>query len=130
MEFKAGDKIRCIDDDGVDRDVKVNEIYTIRKVDDHYVYLKGKDSDGDGFFPSRFEVVTSAKPKRITHAVIWEEDSDPIRYFGNETEAKDFIKELSEKSDVNQDTIILLEVKSAKKVSISKNVRLKEFKTF
>jgi len=78
-----------------------------------------------GFYENDLELVTRGnyKPKTPTHVVIWEEDNDPAKLFTSEKDANDFIKELTENSDVKQDSIILLEVKSAKKVKVNKVIK-------
>jgi len=68
------------------------------------------------------------KPKTPTHLVVWEEDEDPYKFFTSEQEANEFIKELSEKDNVNKDSIVLVEIKSCKKITISKRLTTKEFK--
>ncbi len=74
------------------------------------------------------DILNGYKPKSPTHLVVWEEDADPCRFFQSEQEAKDFIKELSEKSDVIKDSIILVEIKSARKVQIQKSLRYAQHK--
>ncbi len=67
-------------------------------------------------------------PKTPTHLVVWEEDEDPFKFFDSLKEANDFVKELSENTSVKQDSIILVEIKSARKVTIQKRLTTKEFK--
>ena len=58
-----------------------------------------------------------------TYLVIWDETSkDPNKFFTSLVEAKEFIKALSEKSEVIKDSIILVEIKSAKKMQIKKSL--------
>ena len=55
--------------------------------------------------------------KKPTHLVTWEEDEDPAKYFTSEKAAIDFVEEeLLTNSDVDEDSIILVEIKSAKRV--------------
>ena len=68
------------------------------------------------------------KPKTPSHLVVWEEDTDPCKFFNSLEEANEFIKELSKNTDVKQDSIILVEIKSARKITIQKSLRTKEFK--
>ena len=63
------------------------------------------------------------KPLNPTHLVVWEEDRDPCKFFESEDKAKEFIKELSEKSNVTKDSIVLVEIKSARKIKIQKSLR-------
>lgn len=68
--------------------------------------------------------------KNPTHLVVWEVEGcgDPCEFFTDEKKAKGFVKELSEKSDTKKDSIILVEIKSAQKVNVIKNVRLNQYK--
>lgn len=75
------------------------------------------------------DILKGYKLKAPTHVVIWdEEDEDPHKFFTSEEEAKEFMKELSEKSDVVEDSVILVAVKSVQKVSITKTARLASYK--
>lgn len=76
------------------------------------------------------EIIRKGKPKDPTHLVVWEIEGcgDPCEFFTDEKKAKEFVKELSEKSDVKKDSIILVEIKSAQKVNVIKNVRLNQYK--
>jgi len=47
---------------------------------------------------------------------------------GEEDKAKEFIKELSEKSSVKKDSILLIEIKSCRKVNITKRLDYKQHK--
>lgn len=74
-------------------------------------------------------ISSSYKLKVPTHVVIWDEESrDPSKFFTSESEANDFIKELSEKSNVIKNSILLIQIKSCKKVVIEKRLRYKEHK--
>ena len=42
---------------------------------------------------------------------MWDEDRDPARLFTSEDEAREFIKTLSERSEVKKDSILLMEIK-------------------
>lgn len=68
-------------------------------------------------------------PKSPTHGVIWDEDDeDPVKLFTSEKDARQFIMELSEKSYVKKDSILLLEIKSCKSVTIRKSLTTKQHK--
>ena len=68
-----------------------------------------------------------SKPQKVTHIVTWEEeDKDPTRLFNYLKDAKEFIKEISDNSNVKN--IRLIEVKSIKEVKINKRLSFKEFK--
>lgn len=73
--------------------------------------------------------ISHYKEKIPTHLVVWdEEDQDPCRFFTGEKEAKEFIEELSDKNDLVKDSIVLVEIKSAQKISISKNLKYNQLK--
>ena len=69
-----------------------------------------------------------SNPKVPTHLVVWEEDKDPCEFFESEQEAKDFVKELSEKDNVKKDSILLVEIKSVRKVTIRKSLTFAQHK--
>jgi hypothetical protein len=66
--------------------------------------------------------------KKPTHIVIWEEDRDPAKFFSNEKDAKEFIKQLSEKQNVKKNSIVLVEIKSVKKVNVLKRLTFSDYK--
>ncbi len=127
MKFKVGDEVICIESDkestgdGWQKDYR----FTINKItsqDSEYpIYWKGLNRCG--VFEHALKLAKEHKPKNPTHIVIWEEDRDPSRLFTSEKDAKDFIKELSDKGSVKKDSILLIEIKSCKKVGINKVLR-------
>jgi hypothetical protein len=60
--------------------------------------------------------------------VVWEEEEDPCRFFQTKQDADTFIKNLLEKPSVDKDSIILVEVKAARKVTIQKSLRTSAYK--
>ncbi len=74
------------------------------------------------------ELVKEYNLKAPTHLVVWEEDTDPCEFFESEQEAKDFVKELSEKDSVKKDSILLVEIKSVRKVTIRKSLTFAQHK--
>ncbi len=143
-EFKKGDKVKIIEDNydhqhligmigkvvmcegsdiyhvdfGKEIEQSDNEVNkTTRKFDSEEMELyKGKG------------VVPKVKLKEPTHIVVWEEDTDPCKFFTSEPEAKNFIKELSERSDVVKESIVLVEIKSCKKAVVRKSVTFAQHK--
>ncbi len=85
------------------------------------------ENDEEGWVDS-IELISNHKPKEPTHLVVWEEDTDPCEFFISEKEAKGFIKVLSEKSSVKKESIVLVEIKSCKKVTIRKSLDYKQHK--
>ena len=61
------------------------------------------------------------KQKPYKFIVIWEEETDPVKFFYTENEAKKFIKTLPE----NAHSIQLIEIKTLKKVEITQTVQKK-----
>ncbi len=125
-KFKIGDRVRRIRSDF--NNLKVGDIRVVANLsdDDDDIYVEG---DSFGYASGCFELVSpNYKPKAPTHVVIWEEDSDPARLFTSEDKAKDFIKELSENSSVQKDSILLIEIKSCKKVGVTKSLRYSSHK--
>lgn len=145
MEFKVGDKVKLVSDTtkyNTDISMGATGIFKGYYGKNEYVAVEWdnptfRTHDCDGMCarnkgmwtkPENLELV-GKKPKIPTHIVIWdEENKDPHRFFTSEKEARDFMKELSEKSNVVKDSVILVAIKSAQKVSITKLVRLKNYK--
>lgn len=62
-KFKAGDKVRCIDDDGGSFEhLKRGEIYTVKE-HLHWIFLVEHDNVTGGWLPSRFELVEEIHQK-------------------------------------------------------------------
>lgn len=127
MIFKIGDRVRRRLGTGSNKSFNEGDTGIIVNFqDDVYVDIKmDKNKEiSTGCDISNLELISSNyKPKTPTHIVIWEEDRDPARFFTSENDAKKFIKELSDNSNVKKDSILLVEVKSCKKVRINKVLR-------
>ena len=132
IKFKVGDRVRA--KETADSQVRghVGKILRVHgdKIGVQYDdYLGSHDLDGlgkDGHCwnsPSLdLEKVSMYAPN---FAVVWEtEDNDPIRFFGTEKEAREFIRELSEKRDLLKDSVRFLELKSVSKVSLSTTLKM------
>ena len=133
--FKKGDKLKIIDASDSASDIREGmivvcneDVNTDSGSKTIYVILPNKNTDY--FLVSRFEKVgkSNYKPLNPTHVVIWEEDTDPAKLFTSEEDAKGFIKELSDKGSVKKDSILLIEIKSCKKVGINKVLRYNQHK--
>ncbi len=136
MEYKVGDKVRLFQnsfDLGYGNNIvggifTINKVYPIGQYSHGQAYSTKEDASGLVVYGEDLELIKDYKLKKPTHLVVWNEDRDPCRFFSSEQEAKDFIKELSEKSEVKKESIILVEIKSCKKVSIMKSLRYSEHK--
>lgn len=136
-EFKKGDRVKRINYSNADMDVgdfgivqdDVSSDYsvTVRVLKEGAVDVRSHDAGNLVVVGKEGEVLpkTLTKP---THIVIWDEDRDPCKFFTDLNEAEKFIKELSEKSNVKKDSIILVEIKSAKKITIQKSLRRSDYK--
>lgn len=70
------------------------------------------------------DILEGHKEISPTHLVIWDtENIDPYRFFTSKEEVDDFIKELVEKRDVKKDSIVLIEIKTAKKIQVVKTLK-------
>lgn len=131
MKFKVGDNVRCIGDGAhAGAGWELGKVFVINSIGDEIssnpCYFP---KSGHGIYGNYLELATPKSMKAPTHLVIWDtENKDPHRFFTSEKEARDFMKELSGKSDVVKDSVILVAIKSAQKVSITKIVRLKNYK--
>lgn len=129
-EFKEGDKIVVSDDN--DYHTNLNGKSGIIKTIDstNRPYFISFDDGSDGWVAKvRFPTDKPKKLKIPTHIVVWNEESkDPCKFYTSLEEANDFIKELSKKTSVKEDSIVLVEIKSAKKITIQKSLRKSDYK--
>ena len=132
-EFKVGDKIKLVKETSYSHIVK-GDIATVSHADkygEEYGFVELSDTSAHWLnVEKNFELVSNAKLKPITHVVVWTEDSDPAKFFTSEKEARKFVKELSDNSSVEKDSIYLVTVKSVKKVKINKTLNLREHKIY
>ena len=135
-EFNVGDRIRRINGDP--NLLSIGAIYTVKKCNRVGVYLEGQPSS---YEPSYFELVKPCsvydgkkkkeKPKKITTAVAWEESGcgDPVEFFTNPKDAKDFIlNTLAEKTNIVNGSIRFIDIRSIKEVTIRKILGFKQVK--
>lgn len=131
-KFKIGDKVRRKAHEGENNGFKAGDVGTVVKERDGNVdvKIKGKKDISHANWHTCIEVIPGTKNLKLpSHVVIWdEEDRDPHKFFESEPEAKGFIKELSENSDVKKESILLVEIKSARKVNIVKNLKYTQHK--
>ena len=129
--FKKGDKLRVVE--GAVGDFAKGDIVECLGENENnsdmiQIKTSTKDSSG-GWYKTRFVLAKNAKPKEPTYLVVWDEkQKDPCEFFTSEPEAKDFIKELSERDNVIKESIVLVEIKSCKKVAIRKSVTFAQHK--
>lgn len=135
MRCKCGDKVRCIDNNGVDWILKVGEVYTVSaiKVSNGQAFLSVRDAqirETSGWDFSRFENVTNATPEvtsiRFTVSVVGAQES----VFINDTQTKKMIKydtgELSAIDDchrMNSGDLALWNARWIDRFSISPDLR-------
>ncbi len=140
-KFKIGDRVKAIKNvEGVDFTDKFGKVIAVESkrigIEFEEYFSLGHDCDGKGKSghcrwtdnPSEVKLVTNYKSKAPTHVVIWEEDSDPARLFTSEEDAKKHIKDLSDNPNVKQDSILFIEIKSCKKVGVTKSLRYNQHK--
>ena len=121
--FKVGDKVRRIR--GFHGGMHEGDEDIVKRVSYSSIHL---EKYCDGHSSEAFELVVKRKMVKPTHLVVWEEDTNPCKFFESEEKANEFVKELSEKSSVKKDSIILVEIKSTKKVTIQKSLRKSDYK--
>ncbi len=144
MEFKVGDKIvylgtkeGMMDNDwqiyfgrhGIKKGSK-GVITTIETSGGIFIKEDGRPDTSGRLFKCDIRLAKAHHFKNPTHLVVWEVKGcgDPCKFFTNEKDAKEEVKKLSDQSDVKKDSIILVEIKSAQKVNVIKNVRLNQYK--
>jgi hypothetical protein len=124
VEFKIGDRVKRIQG-GHCGNMQVGDMGTVTKLDGYDMCLKEFTGNFDSV---NYELVKTGNPGPVTHVVLWDDEyKDPHRICYNEQEAKDLIKELSEKNNVKKDSIVLVEVKSIKRVSVMKYLRYAKY---
>lgn len=62
--FKVGDKVKCLDDNYSDNELKKNEIYTVRHTSCGFISLK--EASPGGWNTDRFEAVESSTKDKIS----------------------------------------------------------------
>lgn len=66
IEFKKGDKVKCVDGYDIAGNIRQGEVYTVAKMEDGFVHLKAphlKPHLRGGWWPHRFELVKVEKPE-------------------------------------------------------------------
>ena len=112
--------------------MKIDSIYKVIELDvsNNRILLEGDPTSG-GWAPEWFEVMPRGKipiKKMPTHAIVWTENTDPIRYFHSAKSATDFINTLLNKG-VKRETIFIIEIASIKTVEITAK-KFAEYKTY
>ena len=126
-KFQIGDKVALKEGYKFkSQQVGVGVIFSVGS--DGWLNVRWENGNENGYEEKGVVILKGYKPKAPTHVVIWEEESDPARLFTSEKEAKDFVKELSDKPSVKQDSILLIEIKSCKKVGVTKSLRYNQHK--
>lgn len=101
--FRAGDRVRCVNDGGGYGVLTVGTIYTIRRIyqnhnDETFINVVGR---AGGFYPNRFELVEApvrAEPNTEVYLVFYKNVGNSIKYQSSYTTeasalgAIDFIK--------------------------------------
>ena len=132
MTFREGDRVRRTYGGNNGMNVGDEDI-VVRHIEGSTSVLLKKY--GEGHSVGNLTLVTPApiskqNLKSPTHVVIWDEQArDPHKFFISADEAKEFIKTLTEKSEVKKDSVVLVEIKSCKKVNIKKRLEYSEYKT-
>ena len=132
MEFKVGDKIVVSKDNTSNRDsYPTGTKGVIKEIDSSITPYFVDFDDGENGWVNKVELAKEYKPrvtKTPSHLVVWEENTDPCKFFNSLEEANEFVKKLSENTNVKEDSIILVEIKSARKITIQKSLRKSEYK--
>ena len=138
MEFKIGDKVKRKIGTNTNDYFNGGDTGTVWGIDEDKGYIDIKMDKNRSISNSNaidnIELVKKSDykpilPKKPTHIVVWDEScGDPCKFFISEKDAKDFIKELSEKNVVVKDSIILAEIKSCQKVNINKILKYSQHK--
>lgn len=133
MKFKVGDKVKILSTDYPSDDSdRVGTVGVMVSYDPsatkHKYMVKFKDEKQFDYREQDLELAKGYKPKKVTHIVIWDEDEDPHKLFTDEQSAREHVLKLSEDENVQKDSILFVEVKSVRKVTIDKNLRFAKYK--
>ena len=138
-EWKKGDKLRLISDDGGTGLMSGGERWkngaiviadedcdsTVKSL----VYVVFPNGHREQFNNSRFEKITTSVTMKVpTHVVLWNESSrDPHQFFTSLESANKFIKELIDRPNTIKDSIVLVEIKKVEKIVVNKLIRKNKF---
>ena len=144
MEFKIGDKVRAKGKvDGTALAGKAGKVISVKEGNDFPIAIefderisgghtcgnRGKDGYCRWAKTEELKMFKARVSVTPSHLVVWDTGcGDPHKFFESEKEANAFVKDLSDKSDVIKDSIILVEVKSVKKVTIRKYLTSAQYK--
>ncbi len=129
-KFKVGDKI-VVSKDNTFHPNNNGKKGIIKVIDSTTKpYFVSFDSGGENWVAKvEFSIDKPKKLKIPTHIVVWDEEGkDPCKFYTSLEKANEFIKELSKNTSVKEDSIILVEIKDVKKITIQKSLRKKEYK--
>ena len=131
-KFKVGDRVKISENNTNDSKIYNGREGVLMQIDNSRIPYEVKFDGGNVVWVTEVTEIGEVKPyipKAPTHLVIWdEEDRDPCKLFTSEDEAKNFLKELSENSEVIKESILLVEIKSVKKVKIQKSLKYTQHK--
>ena len=145
MKFKVGDRVECVNQGqsystnremaktlklknwSCDTSMSNGEIGKVVAVKDNFC---GVSVSGMDYLINSEGLKNLGALKTPTHLVVWEVVGcgDPCKFFTDEKEAKEFMKELSDEEDVDEESIILVAIKSVRKVNVKKNINLSGYK--
>ncbi|NQV00331.1 MAG: hypothetical protein HQ538_06355 [Parcubacteria group bacterium] len=127
-DFKIGDKVERLFNQNAD--MSEGDTGEVVGFDHSDKMIEVKKDGAEKLYlhsPENLEIISKGKPKDMknpTHVVIWDvSNTDPAKFFTSEKDAKEFIKTLSE--DTNVSNIILVEIKSVRQVAIQKQLKYK-----
>ncbi len=96
MEFKVGDKIVVSKDNTSNRDsYPTGTKGVIKEIDSSITPYFVDFDDGENGWVNKVELAKEYKPrvtKTQSHLVVWEENTDPCKYFNSLEEANEYVK--------------------------------------
>ena len=130
MKFKVGDKVK----ETYHKSGEIGTIVIEGSLNDNGEQcwiVKGfsqgaKDKEGFScFWEGYLDLIGKSKPKKVNFLLQYELEEDPVEEFETIVQVRKRIKELLLRDDLKEDSMVVYEIKSVKKVKISKSITIK-----
>lgn len=136
-KFKIGDKVRTISSKQNYSHRRVGYEFVIEEIhhDKGYpTWYREKRGVASGVAETSLELVKikntmakNSKEPKINFLLQYELEEDPIEEYETEQQVKDRIKELSEISDLQEDSIVVYDVSRVRKISLKRELVIEGF---
>jgi hypothetical protein len=129
-KFKKGDTVKILKSmiDGVPHDGSqefVGRVGRIVSIDSSAAFPYEVSVMGMGkqdFEGPDLKLLKNGKEPKVNFLLQYELESDPVEPFETEQEVKDRIKELSERSDLQEDSLVVYDVSRVRKITLKREL--------